>query len=40
MDDYCEYCNRGYCVLQGVVCQFDEDTPCLMKEINYNRYRV
>ena len=30
MDDYCEYCNRGYCKLQGLLCHSDEDNPCII----------
>ena len=33
MEDYCEYCNQGYCILQGVVCSFDEDNPCIINEM-------
>ena len=32
MDEYCEFCNCGYCILQGVVCSHDEDNLCIIKE--------
>lgn len=33
MEDYCEYCNQGYCTLQGVVCSFNEENPCIINEM-------
>ena len=33
MGDYCEFCNQGYCTLQGITCSHDEDNPCIIKEM-------
>ena len=33
MEDYCEYCNQGYCTLKVVVCCFDEEIPCIVNEM-------
>ena len=33
MEDYCEYFNKWYCTLQGLVCSFDEDNHCIINEM-------